>query len=566
MSEVKQILAQAKGHNGPIEFEIDVTKEQVTDVKVKQHSETPAIFNQVFGKLRENILEEQSFEIDVVSGATVMSNAILNSGKQAVQEAGIQLDKPAKKSYKTYKGQVDVVVIGGGEAGLVAACRALSLGKRVALIEKNGYLGGATILNGSNVTATGSKVAHEIFGNNGDSPDLLADDVARECLDTNTIEMTQIMAQNIGDAIDFISNFANLKYQKAQTQTPEHSVQRQIELPTASSYELITKVAAAFEKKGGKIFLDSRVEEMLYDEAKKPIGLIAKGQNHQVIVYADAFVLASGGYGANEKMRGPESQGINYYGPMTSTGDAFEFLSELDLKMQNLGWYKVYPHGVQTQPGRAKLTTYASKKATDMGAIYVNKLGKRIVNESDVYAKLRNEVLKQPEKIAYLLLDEKMWQEFYALLVKHDFAEDEIAKYFALADKQPPLFVKGSLTEVATKAGIDLQTLKDTLARYNDFAKNGEDQEFGRAKEMLHAYEGDVFYLVEQRDRFATTLGGFSARTDLRLQTKAGHKIANLYGAGEVVGGANGHDSMPSMMNTWGIASGYVAGTNAAKY
>ncbi|WP_282709435.1 FAD-dependent oxidoreductase [Ligilactobacillus sp. Marseille-Q7487] len=562
---MKEILAQANGHNGPIAFGIKVDNDKMTNIEVKQHSETPAIFKQVFGKLKESILEEQSFEVDVVSGATVMSKAILESGKQAVNQAGVSLPTPKPKAKKVYKGHVDVAVIGGGEAGLVAACRALSLGKRVALVEKNGYLGGATILNGSNVTATGSKVAQKIFGDNNDSPDLLASDVARECLDTNTVEMTQLMAQNIGDAIDFISNFADLHYQKAQTQTPEHSVQRQVELPSSSSYELITKVADAFVKKGGKIFLDSRVEEMLYDEDKKPIGFIAQGHNKKVIVYADAIVLASGGYGANEKMRGQENQGINYYGPMTSTGDAFDFLKELDLKTQNLDWYKVYPHGVQTEPGRAKLTTYASKKATDMGAIYVNKLGQRIVNESDVYAKLRNAVLEQPEKIAYLVLDEKMWQEFYQLLVLHDFNEEEIAKYFALADKQPPLFVKGTLSEVATKAGINPQALVATVTRYNEFAKAGQDSEFGRSKEMLHVYEGDVFYLVEQRDRFATTLGGFSARTDLRLQTKDGHKIANLYGAGEVVAGANGHDSMPSMMNTWGISSGYIAGTNAAK-
>lgn len=562
---MKEILAQANGHNGPIAFGIKVDNDKMTNIEVKQHSETPAIFKQVFGKLKESILEEQSFEVDVVSGATVMSKAILESGKQAVNQAGVSLPTPKPKAKKVYKGHVDVAVIGGGEAGLVAACRALSLGKRVALVEKNGYLGGATILNGSNVTATGSKVAQKIFGDNNDSPDLLASDVARECLDTNTVEMTQLMAQNIGDAIDFISNFADLHYQKAQTQTPEHSVQRQVELPSSSSYELITKVADAFVKKGGKIFLDSRVEEMLYDEDKKPIGFIAQGHNKKVIVYADAIVLASGGYGANEKMRGQENQGINYYGLMTSTGDAFDFLKELDLKTQNLDWYKVYPHGVQTEPGRAKLTTYASKKATDMGAIYVNKLGQRIVNESDVYAKLRNAVLEQPEKIAYLVLDEKMWQEFYQLLVLHDFNEEEIAKYFALADKQPPLFVKGTLSEVATKAGINPQALVATVTRYNEFAKAGQDSEFGRSKEMLHVYEGDVFYLVEQRDRFATTLGGFSARTDLRLQTKDGHKIANLYGAGEVVAGANGHDSMPSMMNTWGISSGYIAGTNAAK-
>ena len=40
--------------------------------------------------------------------------------------------------------------------------------------------------------------------------------------------------------------------------------------------------------------------------------------------------------------------------------------------------------------------------------------------------------------------------------------------------------------------------------------------------------------------------------------------VENFYAAGEIVGGANGKDSMPSMMNSWSYASGFVAGTAAA--
>ncbi|KLD58626.1 hypothetical protein WP50_24870, partial [Lactiplantibacillus plantarum] len=56
------------------------------------------------------------------------------------------------------------------------------------------------------------------------------------------------------------------------------------------------------------------------------------------------------------------------------------FNGDLDLQTHDLGWYKLYPHGVEVEPGVAKLTTYASKQATDMGAIYVNSKGDRIVN------------------------------------------------------------------------------------------------------------------------------------------------------------------------------------------
>ena len=51
----------------------------------------------------------------------------------------------------------------------------------------------------------------------------------------------------------------------------------------------------------------------------------------------------------------------------------------------------------------------------------------------------------------------------------------------------------------------------------------------------------------------------------MQILTKEGKPIGNLYGAGCVVGGANSADSMTTLMNTWAIVSGYVAGESAAK-
>ncbi|QIR08687.1 hypothetical protein G8J22_00621 [Lentilactobacillus hilgardii] len=104
------------------------------------------------------------------------------------------------------------------------------------------------------------------------------------------------MANNIGPAIDFISEFAGLSYQKAKTQTPEHSVERQIELPTASSYEFIQKVSKAFEAKGGKIILGARVEGLTFNRKGQVNGLTAEADNETIKIKANSIVLAAGGY------------------------------------------------------------------------------------------------------------------------------------------------------------------------------------------------------------------------------------------------------------------------------
>lgn len=93
--------------------------------------------------------------------------------------------------------------------------------------------------------------------------------------------------------------------------------------------------------------------------------LLLKDQT--VNIKARSVVLAAGGHGANQKMRGTESEGIDYYGPMTSTGNAYQFNGDLDLQTHDLGWYKLYPHGVEVEPGVAKLTTYASETSNWYG-------------------------------------------------------------------------------------------------------------------------------------------------------------------------------------------------------
>ena len=559
------IKAQADGRNGQIDFEIDLENNKISDVKVTKNSETPSIFNQAFGKLKKNIIDNQSFDVDAVSGASLMTQAMLDSGKKALAENNIALDgKKPEVVHEERQLNVDVAVIGSGMAGLMAASRALSMGKKVVVLEKNGYLGGATILNGSNVVGTGSKVSAELFGETAkkDSPNRLVQDITRECRGTNYPMLSKLLANNIGRAVDFITEFANLTYQKAETQTVEHSVNRQIEMPSESSYELVTKVAEAFEKKGGQIILDTRVEKLNKDKAGKLVSLTAEGKHQTINVNFKSLVLAAGGWGARDYQA--HKTDIPYYGPMTSTGDYFDFAKNMNLVTRNLDWYKVYPHGLEVEPGIAKLTTYSTKEATDMGAIFVNTDGKRIVNESAPYTHFRDAIAEQKGKVAYIVMDQRTWDRFYELMLKYGFTKEEVQSFFDLDGEKSLVLVKGDLKTVAEKAGIDYQTLKETVDNYTEDVKADYDPEFGRDKKFMHEFEGDTYYVIEQKLLFCTTLGGYETTDQMQLLDNDMNPVSNFYAAGEIVGGANGHDSMPSMMNSWSYASGFVAGTTAA--
>ena len=564
MSE-KIIKATAEGRNGQIDFDIKVENNQIADINVTKTAETPGIFNQVVGKLKKNIINNQSFAVDAISGASIMTQAMLDSGKKALKANGVNIiSKPSDQSHQDITYDVDVAVIGSGMAGLMAASRALSMGKNVLLLEKNGYLGGATILNGSNVVGTGSKLAAALFGEEAkkDSPQLLVKDITRECRGTNYPLLSNILAQNIGKAVDFITEFADLTYQKAETQTIEHSVDRQIEMPTESSYELITKVANAFTKKGGKILLETRVEQLNKNKRGQLVSLVAESKHETVTVNFKSLVMAAGGWGARDYRQ--HKTNIPYYGPMTSTGDYFDFAKNMNLATRNLDWYKIYPHGLEVEPGIAKLTTYSTKEATDMGAIFVNTSGKRIVNESAPYTHFRDAIAEQKDKIAFVVMDERTWSRFYELLLKYGFTKDEVQGFFDLDGKKSPILVSGDLQTVAQKAGIDYENLKKTLTDYDKYVASDNDPEFDRPSQFMHKYEGDTYFVIEQKLRFCTTLGGYETNQHMQLLDQDFEALDNFYAAGEIVGGANGHDSMPSMMNSWSYASGFVAGTEAA--
>ena len=120
---------------------------------------------------------------------------------------------------------------------------------------------------------------------------------------------------------------------------------------------------------------------------------------------------------------------------------------------------------------------------------------------------------------------------------------------------------------VAKLAGINAENLKATVAKYNGFVKAKKDADFDRPVQYMKAEisaEGP-YYIVEQKPRFATTMGGVCTDDKLNLVKKDGSVIPNLYGAGEIVGGVMGDDSPAGANVGWALTSGRVAADSIAE-
>ena len=120
------------------------------------------------------------------------------------------------------------------------------------------------------------------------------------------------------------------------------------------------------------------------------------------------------------------------------------------------------------------------------------------------------------------------------------------------------------MIEVAKAAGIDGAALKDTIARWNSMVAAGKDEDFGRSQLFPFATDGKI-YIVEQKLRFATTLGGVRVNEKFEVEAAKGGTIPGLFAAGECVGGVHGYESMPTCMLAWAVTSGKLAGDSAAR-
>ena len=160
------------------------------------------------------------------------------------------------------------------------------------------------------------------------------------------------------------------------------------------------------------------------------------------------------------------------------------------------------------------------------------------------------------------IMDQKTYDTFSSKIPGTGISDEMLENWLENNGSKGPIFAHGeSVEEVAKVAGVVAEGLKATIEKYNSFVENGKDEDFDRPKEYLNEKIGDgPFYLVEQKPRYATTLGGLNVTTDLEVVNKYGQVINGLYAIGDTAGGVRGDDSVPGADVSWAITSGYLLG------
>ena len=565
--------ASAQGMGGPVQVEVEFTDSAIKAVRiVGKNSETPGIGTTALEKLPPQIVESQSLGVAAVSGASKSSAAVLTAVAECVRQAGgdpkalmaVPVKKSAKAAAKTI--EADLAVVGAGGAGQVATLRASSLGKKVVLIEKMPFVGGAAAINGGTVVVQGSKLQKEL-GVKDDSPEIMRQDLLKNGHNLNDKGKLNLYVNHVGPTIDWLlEQGLKIDVKAGFTNEAEYSKPRCIRWLGGAPANM-KRMYALVQKSGAQVFTGTRAQELIVEDGAV-VGVKAQASDGTTYtIKSKAVLLATGGFGnAKDLLTGSLKQAL-YYGPVSSTGDGHKMAQAVGAKLQMMQYGKIYPNGVEVAPGIAKSTIWANKNAFEKGSgILVAKNGKRVISETASNNAIKNVELKQPDATLYILMDQPTFDAFAQGLYIGGITKAEVQAWLAKDGKGTPRFVKADTIEAAAaKLGLDAANLKKEAARYNGFVKSGKDADFNRpAKFMTKAVlDKGPYYIIEQQPRFATTMGGVVTNDAFNVLDVNGKPIKGLFAAGELVGGAMGDDSPPGGNMGWAVTSGKLSAEGA---
>lgn len=574
--------AQANGNNGPVTVEVEVSDAEILSVKVTEHAETAGLSDTPIERIPAKIVEGQTLAVDTVSGATNTSNAILKAAEDALAQAGADIEalkavqEKDETAGETAERHVQALVIGAGGSGLAAAITLQEQGIETLVVDKMANAGGATALTGALINGGCSKQQAERG---------VTDDVQTMFMDAmvygsfqNDARMTWLMVNNTGDSVDWLHDTVGVEFEEAINHFPEHTNDRAFYPKGKLPGYLTGTMEQHYLSNGGELLLETRAQHLLTEDGRV-IGASCSTAGGTLNIYADVTLLATGGYGASVALRPADQMGTLFYGASASTGDGIIMAEEVGAMTHYMQYLKSYPQGIEkpldggnitadgtTFRGNAYISPLASQAVTlNDGAIYVNVEGERCMNENMDFVSIKKVTQKQTDMTVYLVMDQKGYDNWMGMMEVSAGLTPEIVAPWLDADDGKPVFRKGAtVEEAAAKAGIDAEKLSATVAHFNEMVASGKDDDFGRAEMSVGLDSDGPIYIVEQRLRMATSLGGLKTSTSFEVYDENEQAIDGLYACGEVIGGVHGDESMPSNCVAWAVTSGRLAAKAAA--
>ena len=540
---------EADGYGGKITATVEVTKDEIKDIKVDAPDETDGIGNKAVEIIAGKIVETQSLDVDTVGGATTSSKGVLEAIENALEKAGANIEdlKSAadkdedKEDAKKEDLDTDIVIIGAGGAGMAAAAEAHDAGKSVIVIEKMPIVGGNTIRATGGMNAAETKYQEEGL----DTKETFYEDTMKGGKDVNNPDLLHTMVDNAAESLEWLNDMgAGLTRvtlsggaTNPRIHTPEDG--------SAVGPVVVKVLSEKLEKDGATMMLETKAKELLLEDGVVVGVLVEDADGSEFKINSKAVILATGGFGANSEMVESYREDLVGFSTTNHAGAVGDGI----VLAENAGADLTDIKEIQIHPTTDKETGYMfTEGLRGDGAILVNAEGERFTGELLTRDVVSANILKETDGIAYLITNEKIKEENAALV-----------KYI-----DSGYTVEGSTIEdLAEELAMDKEVLKATLVRYGELVEKGVDEDFER-ENLTEGLEEGPYYALKVTPGIHHTMGGVKIDTDTHVIDKEGNVIKGLYAAGEVVGGVHGANRIGGNAVTDIIVFGRIAGKTSA--
>ena len=546
------------GYNGYITVSVSFRNGILTNVIVTDEQETDAVSDAPLNKIPEYVINEQSLNVDVSTGATQTSKAVIEAIGNAITAANgnveeWQKDCTGKNKEKIIQEDTDVTVVGGGAAGIATVLRLQEKGYKTTLIEKDSEIGGSLryYANSGQIVAGSTKLNLEDI----DSAGTLAEDITAYTNQTNSPTLTQVFENKIGETVDWQSKILGITFDKKTGYIPTDGLPlNSVMLYDESSGDIDELLQKEVKVSGSSVHTNTGIIELRYDEEGKVIGVRAKKSNGDIIETTSKYVvLATGTSAGNLNLIPERDRNSNYLGLSTNTGDALALAKDEEHPYQIEDGSVVYNYlGYSVRD--ITLDAYlATKSILSKGVVLVNNTGERFIDETEPYNQISEAIHNQNNATSYLVMNEEVYQEWKKKLLSTATITKAEEKYLQSMYGIVP-FSGETLSEAAVSADLDTQKLLETISYHNFEIEASSTNLMGKIDP-----EKPTCIIPLNKYRYETT-GGLKVDDHLNLLDGSGQAKTNVFAVGSIAGNVFGEKMPGGAGLAWAFVSGkYVA-------
>ena len=540
--------AKVNGHNAPLTVEVTVDANKILSIKTPDDQESLGVGKVGLKKTADNILRYQSIGVDAVTGATFSSNALKEGVEKCLKQAGADMKQFTRKAEKhpihnrTY--QADVVVIGGGGAGLASAISSMQAGaKKVIVLEKLGYVGGSTNVSEGALNAVDDQ--RQKAQGIKDSYETFYETTMHGGHDKGDPTLVRFLTSHSMDAVNWLESLG-VKFNDHIGAATGSLGQRSHYPATPYGNTYIRTFEKVIADSNGKIqvLLDTPAVKLIQNKSGRVVGVVGNNFGSKVTVMAkDGVIIATGGFGANVAYRQKVNTGVwknikldNSIGctniQKAAQGQGLFLAQKVGAKLIGLSDIQIHPCGT---PGTGLMENI---RTSGRNRIFVNSDGNRFVNEGAARDVLANAIFQQKGRTYWIVVNKLRYPT-------PDF-KDRMGASIRNMEALGAVVEAPTLDELAKKTGMNAENLKKAIADYNAVVSGKAKDKLGfvaNNKDDKQMTEGP-WYACRKVPTVHHTMGGIKINVKSQVINTKGKVIPGLYAVGEVTGGIHGSNRL----------------------